>query len=413
MRFAVLADAHIGRSIPLAIADYRREAFERAFTKTVDAIVEAGADYVFVCGDLFERRTLRPYMVQFAHNELYRLAKQTESRHGKSAKILVIRGNHDGRSQSDALDYIKHPLAEYLHVFGDEDIIYKDGRLHVVGLNYYDLIDVAFDKRVKPAFEGAKGLKILMAHGFVSNYNDVPPGDTSLSLEQLASVKPDFVFTGHSHKRCQPRKLASGGWLATPGSTEVYDFADDSEKGFYIVDTEGPKFTWVPIEPLHLMRQAEVDAGARRMPPKWYEDKILEAVRDFTSEIKTAGKPGYMRVRVRGGLSKGWPSDIGEERKNDLMAAEPRLLWVDIDTLELDLPPSMARPQAENTDVAEYFRDFGSFAEDIREMHGRVRDCLEEEASTKTGLLTATQREHLITEWVYRFEERGFEEKKP
>ncbi|MDH5792604.1 MAG: hypothetical protein OEZ44_10505 [Candidatus Bathyarchaeota archaeon] len=39
MRFAVLADAHIGRSIPLAIAEHRREAFSLAFSKAVDAIV--------------------------------------------------------------------------------------------------------------------------------------------------------------------------------------------------------------------------------------------------------------------------------------------------------------------------------------------------------------------------------------
>ena len=47
MRFAVLASIHIGRSIPLAIAEHRRLAFSEAFTRTVDAILEAGVDYVF------------------------------------------------------------------------------------------------------------------------------------------------------------------------------------------------------------------------------------------------------------------------------------------------------------------------------------------------------------------------------
>ena len=111
MRFAVLADLHIGRSIPLAIAEHRRMAFERALTKAVDAIVSVGVDYVFICGDLFERRTLRPHMVEFTQRELFRLVKETEIKHRRSIRILVIRGNHDGRSQSDALDYIKHPLA--------------------------------------------------------------------------------------------------------------------------------------------------------------------------------------------------------------------------------------------------------------------------------------------------------------
>ena len=47
MRFAVLADTHTGRSIPLAIAEHRRRAFSEAFTRTVDDIIEAGGDYIF------------------------------------------------------------------------------------------------------------------------------------------------------------------------------------------------------------------------------------------------------------------------------------------------------------------------------------------------------------------------------
>jgi DNA repair exonuclease SbcCD nuclease subunit len=411
MRFAVLADLHIGRSIPLSIAEYRREAFERALTKAVDAIAAAGVDYVFICGDLFERRTLRPHMVEFTQRELWRLAKETEQRHGHGLRILVIRGNHDGRSQSDALDYIRHPLAGYLHVFGDDGIVYDDDRVHVVGLNYYDQIDAAYERLAKPAMRQGKGVRVLMLHGFVAGYNDVPPGDSSVSLDQLATSGADYVFTGHYHKRCEPRRLNGGGWVATPGSTEIYDFAEEPEKGFYIVDTEGPKWTWVPIEPLHVMRQAKV-SSQRGMAPKWYEEKAVETLRSFVDELHNRHKQGYIRIKLEGTLSEGWPTDVSEDRIREA-GADPLLLWVDVDTLELNLPPSVARPMAENTDVSEYFRDFGGFAEEIREVHGRVREALEEEASTKTGLLTATQREQFIVDWVRRFEAKRFREEKP
>jgi DNA repair exonuclease SbcCD nuclease subunit len=412
LRFAVLADAHIGRSIPLAVAEHRRRAFEAAFTRAVDEVVSAGVDYAFICGDLFERRTLRPRMVQFVHDELYRMARQTEERHGKHMRILVVRGNHDGRPQSDALDYIKHPLAGYLHVFGDEDIVYRDGGLHVVGLNYHDQIDRAFDLKVRPAFEGAKGLKVLMLHGFVDHYNEVPPQNSYLTLDQLASVSPDFVFTGHYHRRCMPKRLRSGGWIITPGSLEVYDFAETPDKGFYIVEAEGPEFRWVPIEPLHIMSQKRVESDRAR-PPSWYEDRILGEVRAFVSRLREAGKQGYLRVKVRGRLSEGWPSDISMKPVERIMSEEPLLLWVDRDTMELDLPESVARPQPENQDVAAYFSGFGAFAEEIREMHGRVRETLEEEASTQTGLLTPTQRAPLVQEWVRRLEAKRFGEAEP
>lgn len=410
MRFAVLADLHIGRSIPLAIAEHRRMAFERALTKAVDAIVAAGVDYVFVCGDLFERRTLRPYMVEFTQRELFRLVKETEARRKKSPLLLVIRGNHDGSRESNVLEYLKHPLGSYLHIFNDENPTYSDDNIFVVGLSEYDQIDRAFENKAKPALAKATGIKIVMLHGFVEHYNNVPPGDSSVTLSSLAESGADFVFTGHYHKKCDPRKLQNGGWVLTPGSTEIYDFAEDPEKGLYIVDTEGPQFTWVPIEPLHVMRQVKIDNG-RGADPKWYEAKAVETLRGFVDELHAQHKQGYIRIKLEGTLSEGWPSDVSEDRIRGAVP-DPLLLWTDVDTLELNLPPSVARPMAENTDVAEYFRDFGGFAEEIREVHGRVREALEEEASTKTGLLTATQREQFIVDWVRRFEAKTFKGEK-
>jgi len=409
MRFAVLADAHIGRSIPLAVAEHRRRAFSAAFSRAVDAIVEAGVDYVFFCGDLFERRTLRPHLVQFAHDELYRLARETEERHGKRVKVFIIRGNHDGRPQSDTLDYIKHPLADYLVVFDDDHVTYRDGRLHVVGLGYYDEVDRAFEEVARPAFEGAEGLRVLMLHGFIAGYNDVPPHSSSVTLDQLASVGPSFVFAGHYHRRCPPRRLPGGGWVLTPGSLEMYDFGERPEKGFYLVegaDAE-PAFRWVPIEPMHVMRRVEVKSERRR-PPEWYRGRIVEAVEGFVEELRRAGRQGYLRVAVEGGLSEGFPGDISLDEVERLRREEPLLLWVDVDMMDLDLPPMAVRPEREHMDVAEFFSDFGEFAGEIREMHGMVRDVLEEEASVQTGLLTPSRRAALVAEWLKRFEGRRF-----
>jgi DNA repair exonuclease SbcCD nuclease subunit len=409
LRFAVLADAHIGRSIPLAIAEHRRQAFCRAFKKAVDAIIEAGVDYVFFCGDLFERRTLRPHLVQFAHDELYRLVRGTEERHKKGPKILVIRGNHDGRPQSDTLDYIKHPLAGYLHVFEEECAAYTDERLHVVGLNYYDRVSLAFDRLAKPAFEDAKGMRILMLHAFVQGYNKVPPYESYLTLDQLASVDPAFVFAGHYHKRCPQRRLPNGGWVLTPGSLEMYDFAEDPEKGFYIVDAdEGkPQFKWVPIEPMHVMRQATVETEERKKPA-WYRERILKSIDSFRFELEKQGKPGYLRVRVRGRLKEGFPGDIDLTAVGDLVESDPLLLWVDVDILGLEPPLITGPPERERIDIAEFFSDFGDFAEEIRDMHTRVREVLEEEASLQTGLLIPSKRAPLAEEWAQRFEEHDF-----
>jgi DNA repair exonuclease SbcCD nuclease subunit len=410
LRFAVLADAHIGRSIPLAIAEHRRRAFSEAFRKAVDAIVVAGCDYVFLCGDLFERRTLRPRLVQFAHDQLYRLARETEEHHGKKVKILAIRGNHDGRPQSDTLDYIKHPLAGYLHVFEEDAKPYKDENLTVVGLNYYDRIDTAYRRLAETTLKEAEGLKILMLHGFVQGYNQVPPYSASLSLDQVSEAEPDYVFTGHSHQRCRERRLPSGGWILTPGSLEMYDFGEKPEKGLYIVDHgEAPRFTWVPIEPMHAMKRALVETE-RRQTPRWFSDQILEQVELFRAELEKAGKPGYLRVRVRGPLKDGFPGDIDLDGVRDIHREDPRLLWVDVDTLGVEMPFLAGTPERERVDIAEFFFPFGELAEDIREMHGKIREAIEESASPQTGLLTQSQRAPFVEEWVRRLEARTFRE---
>jgi DNA repair exonuclease SbcCD nuclease subunit len=409
LRFAVLADAHIGRSIPLAVAEYRRQAFSAAFSRAIDAIIEASVDYVFFCGDLFERRTLRPHLVQFAHDELYRLARETEARSGKRITIFMIRGNHDGRPQSDALDYIKHPLADYLSIFNEGHLEYGDGQLKVVGLNYYDDVGAAFEALAKPRLADGDGLKVLMLHGFVAGYHEIPPGSGSITIDQIASVNPRFAFAGHYHKRCPPRRLPSGGWLLTPGSPEMYDFAEASEKGLYIIDDaeSEPTFRWVPIEPMHVMRQVEVEPP-RRQTPEWFRSQILAAVRGFTEELRSIKKKGYLRVVVKGTLSEGFPGDVTLEDVERLRISEPLLLWVDVDTMELELPSMAIRPDREQVNVAEFFSAFGDFAGEIQEMHGRVRDALEEEASVQTGLLTPSQRTPLLEEWLRRLEARRF-----
>lgn len=408
MRFAVLADAHIGRSIPLAIAEHRRRAFAEAFRKAVDSIIEAGVKYVFICGDLFERRTLRPHLVQLVHDELYRLATETEERHGLEPKILVIRGNHDGRPLSDTLDYIRHPLARYLHVFDEQHMVYRDGRIHAVGLGYYENITRAYERLVKPAFEGAEGLRVLLLHTFVQGYQEIPPYSPSLTIDDLQEVNPHYVFAGHNHERHNPRRLSNGGWLLTPGSLEMYDFGEKPEKGLYIVEEgEKPSFRWISIEPMHMMRSISIFSDRRR-PPDWYARRIVEAVEGFAEELRKLNKQGYLRVPVKGPLSEGLPSDISLEEVERITEEESLLLWVDVDTMGLEMPPFMPPSGGEEVAVKEFFSDFGPFAEEIGEMHEMVRETLEEEASVETGLLTPSKRRSLIEEWLRRFESHSF-----
>jgi len=412
MRFAVLADTHIGRTIPLSVARHRVEAFSNAFSKAVDTIIEFGADYIFLCGDLFERKTLRPNLVVFVHDQLYKLAREIHRRHSREVKIFIIRGNHDGRATSNTLDYIKHPLAQYLVVFDEERRVYSDGQLTVIGVGYYDQADRIIEEIVKPVFdEVPKGrMTILMLHSFIMGHHDVPPNTPALTIDELNGVPASFIFSGHYHKRCKPVKIKSGAWLLTPGSLELYDFGEEPPKGFWLVNvTDGsePQFRWVEIEPMHQMKRVGIKAE-RSSPPSWYQEKVLEVVREFQDELRKTGKSGYIRVVVSGKLSEGFPSDIDLSRLETRRREDKRLLYVDVDTMELEVPRLSFTYERERIDVAEFFKDFGDFASEISEMHAKVRETLEESASVQTGLLPPSQRTPLIEEWLKRFRERTF-----
>jgi hypothetical protein len=157
------------------------------------------------------------------------------------------------------------------------------------------------------------------------------------------------------------------------------------------------------------MKQERVEADRMR-DPAWYRDQILSRVEDFVAELEKAGKPGYLRIRVEGGLRGGFPSDIDLSGVAHRVESEELLLWVDVDTLRLELPLIAGLPEREQVDVAEFFSGFGEFAEDIKEMHLRVRETLDEQASLQTGLLTPSQRTPLVNEWVERFEGKRFKE---
>ena len=197
----------------------------------------------------------------------------------------------------------------------------------------------------------------------------------------------------------------------TPGSLEMYDFAEDPDKGFYIVETteDGESFKWIHIEPMHVMRQVNV-VSDRRRPPQWFMENVDREIQSFVDELNRTERSGYIRIVVKGQLSEGFPSDINTLAVREVVERESHLLWVDLETMMLDLPPMMARPEINSSDVTEFFSDFGDFSHDIREMHVKVKDALDNEASEQTGLLTPTGRSRFILDWVERFKSRRFKE---
>ncbi|MEM3747998.1 MAG: metallophosphoesterase, partial [Thermoproteota archaeon] len=122
MKIGVFADTHIGRNIPREVGELRRKAYRHAFTQAINIFVKEKVECVIHLGDLFEKRSMMSEDSVFVKEELQRLVNSIREEHGGEVSVFLIRGNHDGALDNNALDFVKHPLAKYLKVVGEAAI---------------------------------------------------------------------------------------------------------------------------------------------------------------------------------------------------------------------------------------------------------------------------------------------------
>ncbi|MEM4650184.1 MAG: metallophosphoesterase, partial [Candidatus Bathyarchaeia archaeon] len=137
VKIGIFSDTHIGRSVPKAIGELRREAFKKAFTQAINVFIQEKVDYIIHCGDVFERETMNPSDSIFVKNEFQRLIDSLS----KDTKIFVVRGNHDGTPVNNALNYIEHPLAKYFKIIGEKTLenkieFYEESNFILTGMGY-------------------------------------------------------------------------------------------------------------------------------------------------------------------------------------------------------------------------------------------------------------------------------------
>jgi DNA repair exonuclease SbcCD nuclease subunit len=413
VKVGVFADTHIGRSIPNAVAEYRRMAFRHAFRQAINIFIGEGVEAVMHAGDLFERRSMNPSDSLFVKEELQRLVDSL----GGSVKIIVVRGNHDGTAENSVLNYVEHPLAKYLVVLGEKTLIgdpevYLNGNVAVIGFGYTPYVSAKLSEvkeAVRRRFENLKAeSKILLAHMFVEG-QDIPPGVPEYQVARLSLIKEtgaNIVVAGHYHKYL-PLSEKYGILLLTPGATESVDLSDDSQHGVCILNLDRHvECKFIPIKPLHIIKNAIIDGGEAVRRPEWFIKEAAAAANQFSEQLKAEGGEGMLRIVLRG-LLDGNRFDLEaevERRVRVIQAENPRLLHVEVDNglseaspVRVSVPEHMTREEF----LEEVFRVLGeermvqalSLAEE-------VRIALEERASPQTGLLRESDRKPFIERWL-------------
>jgi len=413
VKIGVCADTHIGRCIPRAIGDLRRKAYRHSFTQAINVFIEEGVDYLIHAGDVFEKRSMTPEDSVFVKEELQRLADSIHEKQGKDVMIFAVRGNHDGVPESNALDYIKHPLAKYLKIIGDATLQGKDeAQVHdglcLMGVAYHPYISRKFED-LKPILKGILAnkseLKLLVIHNFIDGYHQIPPGvpqHSFLTVRDFDDLEVDMVIAGHYHTRKEPAD-ENGTVLLTPGATEAVDLSDEGPYGVYIL--EGKRsIRFVPIKPLHEIRNIKVTSQEAVKPTKWFVDNASEEASSYASSLHMTGVEGVLRL-VLLGLTDEDPYSIEQPLMSEfarIKETSPKLLHVElVNRVENVRQPVVLPTLGGGAEVAaEILKPLGDFTQEAVRIVEEVGTTLDEKASQKTGLLTGSDRAPFVTRWV-------------
>ena len=411
MRIGILSDTHIGRCVPRAIGELRRMAYRHAFSEAIDVFIREKISCLIHAGDVFEKRSMTPRDSVFVKEELQRLVDSIREEGGE-VMIYAVRGNHDGSMESSALDYIKHPLAKYLKVIGDDTLRGKgeaqvyDG-LRVMGVSYHPYIARKF-KKLKPIirknFSMANGMNVLILHNFIEGYHQIPPGvpkHNVLDISDLKGLGADLIVVGHYHEKMEPMRK-DGMTLISPGSTEAIDLSDEGPHGVYILD--GRSIRFVPIKPLHEIRNMKVVSMEEVKPASWFIGEALKGAQSYASTLRLTGREGVLRL-VLSGLTDGDPHTIDRSlalRLAELRGSFPELLHVELVNRAQNVHRRVSFPPiGGGLEFAyEVVKSLGDPAREAVRIIEEVYNALDERASQRTGLLTSSDRAPFLRRWV-------------
>ncbi|MEM2087731.1 MAG: metallophosphoesterase [Thermoproteota archaeon] len=418
MKIGVFADTHIGRNIPREVGELRRKAYRHAFTQAINIFVKEKVECVIHLGDLFEKRSMMSEDSVFVKEELQRLVNSIREEHGGEVSVFLIRGNHDGALDNNALDFVKHPLAKYLKVVGEaairgEEESYFFKGIRLIGLPYHPYISRVF-KNVKNVIQrGLKmegEIKILAIHNFIHGYHEVPPGvppHNCLTVGDFDELGVDMVLAGHYHGKVNPME-SNGTLFLTPGATEAVDLSDEGPFGVYVLD--GRRVRFLPIKPLHEIRNVKVDSRDAVKPCEWFVEQSVREIDAYSSNLQARGVDGIMRI-VLSGYTENDPHSIDMSLQKEIAkkTVSTGLLHVDLVNRVEDVKQrTVFSKLGSGLDYAmEILKSLGGISEEAMKIVEELSITLDEKASQRTGLLTDSDRSLFVKRWVQILEKAG------
>jgi putative phosphoesterase len=408
VKIGVFSDTHIGRSVPKAIGELRREAFKSAFTQAINIFIQEKVDYIIHCGDVFERESMTPNDSIFVKNELQRLIDNLN----KEAKIFVLRGNHDGTIINNALNYIEHPLAKYFRLIGEETLngkieFYEESNFSLVGMGYTPYAAYKFknvQENIKKALKASKAsYKILLLHAFIDGHHDLPlgvPEHQKISIKELKNLEANIIISGHNHSKKDEKHEEL--IFLTPGSTEYYDLAEKDPHGVYILELNNKvNFQFKPIEPTYFVETIKVNGGEAVKDLDWFINQALIEIQSYARKLENKRKKGILRLILKG-IANEDKYELESKLKEKLCKCDS-IIHLEFENQLEELTKSL---QISSTTTREEFLKFlfePLGLEALNEALNLIEEVdarLEEAGSQRSGLLKDLDRKKFVKKWI-------------
>ena len=299
VRFAHLADAHLGGWKQQPLQDLNLESFKRA----IDNCIKENVEFVLIAGDLFDSAFPPIDVLKETFAEFKKL---------KEAKIpcFIIAGSHDysvsGKTFLDVLEkagFCKN-VAEYEE---------KDGRIMLNPTIHKNVAIYGYPGRTsglevgdlrKILFNDSPGMfKIFMLHTTIDKVKGDIPID---ALETIKLPHADYYALGHIHIDFQYENFVYPGPVFPNNFQELEDL---NHGGFYIVNTESNN----PLQRINLKIKEVVSMSVEVKNALVATDHIISEIekRDIEDKI--------LLLRIKGNLENGKNSDIKFSQIEDLV----------------------------------------------------------------------------------------------
>ncbi|MFW9890098.1 MAG: exonuclease SbcCD subunit D [Candidatus Thorarchaeota archaeon] len=314
MKFAHMADCHLGGWSDPTLREINSECFETALQMCIDEEV----DFILISGDLFD--TSRP-----AFEVMLRAVSKIKEVKDAGIRVYVIEGSHDFSATGMTMLRLLEKTGLFsrvskrqpsdddklrLRFMEDEETGAKItgliGRMGVLETKLYQSLD-------RDALRREEGFKIFMFHTALSELKPEVYEHAEAMPVTLLPNGFDYYAGGHVHKNAV-HEWSGYGPIVFPGPTMPADFRELERLtpgGFYINTVESGKIEteWRALDLYQIMK---IQIDANDMNPTSVESEIEKHIsNDLRNRI--------VLLRVEGTLKIGKPSDIDFRRLTSLM----------------------------------------------------------------------------------------------